>query len=69
MSCAVSRGDFPAWRKVHGPRMELRRLTPEQVARIRTAPDGGVPALAREFGISAVAAWKIKQFLTYRDLP
>ena len=66
------------WRRCW-PRPDLRRLTPEQVARIRSAPARGVPALAREFsaeaarhgrkGISAVAAWKIKKYLTYRDLP
>jgi hypothetical protein len=53
------------WRR-SGPR---RRLTPEQVARIRTAPDRAGAALAREFKISAVAAWRIRKYLTYRDLP
>jgi hypothetical protein len=79
MSCAVSRGNFPAWRRPDGPRFDLRRLTPEQVARIRAAPTRGVPALAREFsaeaarhggkGISAVAAWKVARYKTYKDLP
>jgi hypothetical protein len=47
-----------------------RRLTFEQVARIR-APlaRGGVTALAREFGISKVAGWKVKHRISYRDLP
>ncbi len=74
MSCAISRGDFPEWRKTYPPRRDLRRLTPEQVALIRAAPDGYGPALAREFTeagtkISSVAVWKIKRRITYRDLP
>ncbi len=69
MSCAVSRGDFPEWRKTYPPRRDLRRLTPEQVALIRAAPPGIRPALAREFGVSPVAAWKIARRITYRDLP
>ncbi len=69
MSCAVSRGDFPEWLKRGPPRPDLRRLTPEQVALIRTVPPGIRPTLAREFGISPVAAWKIARYITYRDLP
>ncbi len=69
MSCAIERGNFPVWRRVYGPRLDLRRLTPEQVARIRAAPYRGIPALAREFGITPFAARKIQQRLTYRDLP
>ena len=45
-----------------------RRLTFEQVARIRK-PGANGAALAREFKVSTVAAWKIKNYLTYRDLP
>ncbi len=54
------------WRRL--PRQDLRRLTPRQVARIR-APDADMPALADEFKISRVAAWKVKKRMTYRDLP
>ncbi len=69
MSCAVSRGDFPEWRKRGPPRYDIRRLTPEQVALIRAAPPGIVPMLSREFGISPVAGWKVSRHITYRDLP
>jgi hypothetical protein len=75
MSCAV----FSKWRRQYAPRPDLRLLTPEQVARIRAAPAHGVPALAREFsaeaarhgrkGISAVTAWKVARYITYKDLP
>ena len=50
------------------PRLDLRTLTPEQVARIRM-PGADLPALAAQFRISRVAAWKVKQYITYRDLP
>jgi DNA invertase Pin-like site-specific DNA recombinase len=66
MSCAVSRGNFPAWRR--RSRRELRRLTPEQVARIR-ALGANLPALAREFKVSVVTVWKVARRKTYRDLP
>ncbi len=69
MSCAMSRGNFSLWRKRGPPRPDLRRLTPEQVALIRAAPPGILPTLAREFGVSPVAAWKIQRRITYRDLP
>jgi hypothetical protein len=88
MSCAVFRGNFPAWNgrvaaqpesplakylaahpgRPRPARPDLRCLTPRQVARIR-APDANVTALADEFMISAVAAWKVKHRITYRDLP
>ncbi len=69
MSCAISRGDFPAWRKRWPPRLDLRRLTPEQVALIRAVPPGLLSTLARELGVSPAAAWKIQRRITYRDLP
>ncbi len=76
MSCVVSRGNFPAQPKRWPPRLDLRRLTPEQVARIRAAPSGraspparSIPSLSREFGITPVAGWKVWKHITYRDLP
>lgn len=50
------------------PLFGIRRLTPEQVARIRT-PGANVSSLAREFTIAGSAAWKIRHRITYRDLP
>jgi hypothetical protein len=85
MSCAASRGNFPElkrprtplglWLDSHPdeprywPRMDLRRLTPEQVARIRAELDRGVRPFAREFGVSDIAVWKVRRRITYRDLP
>lgn len=45
-----------------------RRLTPEQVAMVRD-PGANRPALAREFGVSSVALWKVAHRITYRWLP
>lgn len=52
-----------------GQRRSLRTLTPEQVARMRAAPPELYRALAWELMISHVAAWKIRRYITYRDLP
>ena len=51
----------------------LRRLTAEQVARVR-APDANLRALSREFAalgikISTPGLWKVKHGLTYQELP
>ena len=51
------------------PRLEKRRLSPEQVARIRAASRGDVANLAKEFGISRPAAHYIRQRYVYKDLP
>lgn len=78
MSGAIERGDFPEWtgqvtvrggfRRRYCPRPDLRRLVPEQVARIRV-PGANLTALAREFGITRVAVWKIRKYVSYKDLP
>ena len=51
------------------PRLEKRKLTAEQVARIRAAAFGDVAALAEEFGISRTAAHYIRRRYVYKDLP
>lgn len=50
------------------PRMDKRKLTPEQVARIRE-PDADLVALACEFGISRVAVHYVRHRYSYKDLP
>lgn len=47
--------------------MEMRRrLTPEQVAEIRKPVEVNLAALARKFGVTTVAVWKIRHNKTYR---
>ncbi len=58
----------------YASRPSRRRLSVEQVARLRAAPLGMLHALVREFAkdgavISVAGAWKIQRRLTYRDLP
>ena len=51
------------------PRLEKRKLSPEQVARIRSASRGDVANLAKEFGISRTGAHYVRQRYVYKDLP
>ncbi len=65
---------YVAKRPHYRVRRDKRKLTDEQVGRLRAAKRGDVPALLVEFAagrppISLVSAWKIRTGLTYRDLP
>lgn len=50
------------------PRADSRRLTPEQVARIRE-PGAKPSALAREFGVSGAAVHYVRHRYSYKELP
>jgi DNA-binding transcriptional regulator YiaG len=46
-----------------------RRLSAEQVAKIRENPPSTLSAMARELNVSIPTVWKIRHRITYRDLP